>query len=127
MIINVATVNAKMPAAEAPSYSASKAALVNLTKSIATQYATKVRAITVSPGLTATPMWLGPEGVAEKLAATGGGTAEEIAAATAASTLLQRFLEPAELANCICFLASPRASGVTGTELIVDGGLTPTI
>ncbi len=33
---------------------------------------------------------------------------------------------PAEVADCICFLASERAGALTGIDLLVDGGLTPT-
>jgi NAD(P)-dependent dehydrogenase (short-subunit alcohol dehydrogenase family) len=128
VIVNVTSVNSRLPAEDAAAYSASKAALLNVGKAVATEYAAKgVRVVTVSPGLTATPMWLGANGVASQVAALQGSTPEEVAEATAASTPLRRFLTPDEIANCICFLASPRASAVTGAELVVDGGLTPTI
>lgn len=125
VIVNVTSVNGRVPSAQAPAYSASKAALLNFGKAIATHYVQQgVRVVTVSPGLTATPMWLGPEGVAARLEALGAGDAASLAEATAQSTPMQRFLTPEEIANCICFIASPRASAVTGTELVVDGGVT---
>lgn len=128
VIVNVTSVNSRLPANDAAAYSASKAALLNVGKAVATEYAAKgVRVVTVSPGLTATPMWLGSDGIASQIAALQGSTLEEVAEATAASTPLRRFITPEEIANCICFLASSRASAVTGAELVVDGGVTPTI
>lgn len=128
VIVNVTSVNSRLPADDAAAYSASKAALLNVGKAVATEYAARaVRVVTVSPGLTATPMWLGSDGIASQIAALSGSTADEVAVATAASTPLRRFITPEEIANCICFIASPRASAVTGAELVVDGGLTPTI
>ncbi len=128
VVVNVTSVNSRLPTPQAAAYSAAKAALLNATKSVASEFAGKgVRAVVVSPGLTATPMWLGEDGVAQRLAAASGGDSEEIARATAASTPLGRFLEPEEVARCVCFVASDAASGVTGVELVVDGGLTPTI
>ena len=128
VIVNVTSVNSRLPAEDAASYSALKAALLNVGKAVATEYAAKgVRVVTVSPGLTATPMWLGSNGVASQIAVLQGSTPDEVAQATATSTPLRRFITPEEIANCICFIASPRASAVTGAELVVDGGLTPTI
>jgi len=128
VIVNVTSVNGRIPSANAPAYSASKAALLNFGKAIAGHYAAKgIRVVTVSPGLTATPMWLGPEGIANQIGAWDDGDADEIASATASSTPLGRFLLPEEIASCICFLASPRASAVTGVEFVVDGGLTETM
>lgn len=128
VILNVTSVNSRMPSKDAASYGASKAALLNLGKAVATEYAARgIRVVTVSPGLTATPMWLGPEGVGSQIAARTGGQLDEIAKATAARTPLGRFIRPEEVADCICFLASPRASAVTGSEVVVDGGLTPTL
>jgi NAD(P)-dependent dehydrogenase (short-subunit alcohol dehydrogenase family) len=128
VIVNVTSVNGRLPAQDASAYSASKAALLNLGKAVATEYAGQgVRVVTVSPGLTATPMWLGSEGVAAQIAAMNGEDPEEIASSTAASTPLGRFITPEEIASCICFVASPKASAMTGAELVVDGGLTPTM
>ena len=125
VIVNVTSVNSRIPAAQAPAYSASKAALLNFGKAISAHYAGRgVRVVTVSPGLTATPMWLGADGIAAQVEALGAGDAASIAEDAASSTPLKRFLTPEEIANCICFVASPRASAVTGTELVVDGGIT---
>lgn len=129
VIINVTSVNSRMPSIDVPAYSAAKAALLNVGKAIAVEYAARgVRVVTVAPGLTATPMWLGrPEGAASQIAAKSETTPDQVADTVAASIPSKRFLTPEEIGDCVCFLASPRASGVTGSELVIDGALTPTI
>ena len=128
VIVNVTSVNSRLPAPDAAAYSASKAALLNVGKAVASEFAGQgIRVVTVSPGLTATPMWLGAEGIAHQVASMKGSSPSEVADETAASTPLGRFLTPEEVASCICFVSSPRASALTGTELVVDGGLTPTM
>jgi NAD(P)-dependent dehydrogenase (short-subunit alcohol dehydrogenase family) len=128
VIVNVTSVNSRLPAPDAAAYSASKAALLNVGKAVASEFASHgIRVVTVSPGLTATPMWLGAEGIAQQVASMKGSSPSEVADETAAGTPLGRFLTPEEVASCICFVASPRASAVTGTEFVVDGGLTPTM
>jgi NAD(P)-dependent dehydrogenase (short-subunit alcohol dehydrogenase family) len=72
-------------------------------------------------------MWLGPGGVAEELAARAGTTPEAVVAEASAQIPRGRFTSPEELAACVAFLASPVAEPVTGVELLVDGGLTPTM
>jgi NAD(P)-dependent dehydrogenase (short-subunit alcohol dehydrogenase family) len=128
VVVNVTSVNGRVPSFQAPAYSASKAALLNLGKAVASEYADRdIRVVTISPGLTATPMWLGPKGVAQQVAQMIGRDPESIASEAASETPLKRFLTPEEIANCICFIASTRASAVTGTELVVDGGITQTM
>lgn len=128
VVVNVTSVNGRVPTFQAPAYSASKAALLNLGKAVANEYVNQnVRVVTISPGLTATPMWLGPDGIARQVAQLNGEDPETIASTAAEETPMKRFLTPEEIANCICFVASSRASAVTGTELVVDGGLTQTM
>jgi len=127
-IVNVTSVNSRLPATEAASYSGAKAALLNVGKALATEYVGRgVRVVTVSPGLTATPMWLGDTGVASQIAQGTGTTRDEVAESAAQDTPLKRFLTPEEVAVWIVLAASRVASAMTGTEIVVDGGLTPTI
>ena len=126
-IVSVSSVNGYLPSAEAPDYSAAKAALVNWSKSLAGVYARDgVRVNVVSPGVTATPMWLGEGGVADEVARATGEPREAVIEAAGAEHPIGRMLEPEELAAAIVLLCSDRTSGVTGVDLHVDGGLTPT-
>jgi NAD(P)-dependent dehydrogenase (short-subunit alcohol dehydrogenase family) len=97
--------------------SATKAALRSLVRSAGAELAPRgIRVNAVSPGPIATPFH-GKLGLSEKeLADTG----EAIAAAVP----LKRFGRPLEIARAAVYLASDDASFVTGTELVVDGGLT---
>jgi len=95
------------------SYSVAKAGLMQLTKNIAVELGARgVRANTVSPGWALTPM---------------------VEAATDAEELktmktdfrrvpMKRMVLPEEVAAAVCFLASEEASGITGTDLVVDCG-----
>jgi NAD(P)-dependent dehydrogenase (short-subunit alcohol dehydrogenase family) len=89
-------------------YSASKAAVVSLTKSAALEYGPAIRVNAVSPGRIETPMML-----ASKIADMN---------VVAQGLPLKRLGRPEEVANAALFLASDAASFVTGHILEVDGG-----
>jgi NAD(P)-dependent dehydrogenase (short-subunit alcohol dehydrogenase family) len=108
-IINVTTMAASMGVAGASGYSATKAALASFTRTWATEFSPSgVRVNSVAPGPTIT------DGV---LAEWGDGVAE-----LGKGLPLRRTAKPAEIAEAILFLASPRSSYVTGSTLAVDGG-----
>jgi len=108
-------------------YAAAKAALTNFCSSLAKEYAGRgVRVNVVSPGPTATALWLGGSGVAEQIAARGGASAEEVAAQAAAGIPLGRFSTPEEVGAALTFLLSARSGATTGGNLRIDGGMTPT-
>ena len=93
-------------------YQASKAALLALSKSIAIQFAAEgIRSNVVVPGPTRSPMQRRWDEDPER------------ERATAASIPLGRVGTTGDLAEAILFLLSDRAGWITGTELIVDGGL----
>ncbi|WP_248930221.1 SDR family NAD(P)-dependent oxidoreductase [Paenibacillus hamazuiensis] len=118
-IVNVSSMNAIMPNPFIVAYSAAKAAVTNLSKNLAGEFASKgVRVNTVAPGPTLTAMWDGraPEGEKER---------NEMAKNYGIS--LGRFAEPHEVSNLILFLASDQAAMITGADYIIDGGLVKTI
>ena len=94
-------------------YSAAKAGVNGLVRALAAELrGTGVTANTVSPGSTRTPI------LEESARLYGLASAEEFGAQQA----LERLLDPAEVAAAVVWLASPASSGVTGTDLAVDGG-----
>lgn len=120
-IVNVASTYAREPDPAFAAYGAAKAALVNLTKSFARQFsADGVLTNCVVPGVTLT------EGVAEAAAVAAertGSSVEDVLATTMANdpVAVGRFGQPAEVSAAIVFLASERASWISGACLAVDG------
>jgi NAD(P)-dependent dehydrogenase (short-subunit alcohol dehydrogenase family) len=130
-IVNVASVNAFFqPDAGTIDYGAAKAALVNLTKTLAQEFGPRgIRVNAVSPGPVGTDLWLGEHGVAETVAqATGvdADTAREAVVASIGGFATGRFTTPEEVATLIALLASERLGNVTGVNYVIDGGLIKT-
>ncbi len=130
-IVNVASVNAFFqPDGATVDYGAAKAALVNLTKSLAQEYGPKgIRVNAVSPGPVASDLWLGQGGVAETVAAATGvdaDTARETVITGLGGFATGRFTTPEEVATLVVLLASGRTANVTGTNAVIDGGLIKT-
>jgi NAD(P)-dependent dehydrogenase (short-subunit alcohol dehydrogenase family) len=109
-IVTVASLNASRPLPGEGPYSAAKAGVVNLTKTVALEYAPTIRANCVSPGMIATA-----------LTSIVTDDADFVAAAEA-GTPLARIGTPDEVAEVIAFLCSDAARYVTGQELVIDGG-----
>jgi NAD(P)-dependent dehydrogenase (short-subunit alcohol dehydrogenase family) len=109
-IINIGSVSGLRPSPGTAAYGAAKAGLINLTQSLAIEWAPRVRVNCLSAGLVATEASLdhygGPRGVAE----------------VAATVPLGRFGTPQDMAGLCLFLASPLADYVTGANLVAHGG-----
>jgi NAD(P)-dependent dehydrogenase (short-subunit alcohol dehydrogenase family) len=130
-IVNVASVNAFFqPDAGTIDYGAAKAALVNLSKSLAQEFGPRgIRVNCVSPGPVGTDLWLGDHGVAATVAeATGvdADTAREAVIASIGGFATGRFTTPEEVATLVTLLASERLGNVTGVNYVIDGGLIKT-
>ena len=110
-IVNMASILGHVGQANSNAYAAAKAAVVNLTRAVALTYARQgIRANSVSPGYVDTPLLA------------------QLPAATRAAMLerqpIGRLARPEEIAQVVAFLASERASIVTGACLAADGGYT---
>jgi NAD(P)-dependent dehydrogenase (short-subunit alcohol dehydrogenase family) len=117
-IINIASRSSRVGVPAAAAYAASKAAVVNHTRSVALYCAGQglpVRCNAILPGAVLTPMW-------EPL--LGQGAQREVdMAALVSDTPLRRFGQPSEVAALAVLLASDECLYMTGSELHVDGGL----
>ena len=124
-IVNVSSINSRLPAAAPAPYSAAKAALTALGKSLAEEFGPRgVRVNTVSPGAVRTPAWEDPEGFGAKVAAAFGAEhaafLKQIPEAFGMTT--GRITEPEEVASLIAFLLSDVAGNITGADYVIDGG-----
>ena len=107
-IINVASMAGQIGLAGAAAYGATKASLASMTRSWAAEFSpagVRVNAVAAGPVFT-------------------GGAAPDRIEALGATTLLGRAAQPAEIAELIAFLASPKAGYVTGAVIPADGGRT---
>jgi NAD(P)-dependent dehydrogenase (short-subunit alcohol dehydrogenase family) len=119
-VINIASVGAFNASGQNAAYSASKAALVSYTRSLAYAHGPDgIRANALAPGWVRTPM---SEHEMEYAARANGSTPEEEFEALSKRIALRRVADPSEIAACCLFLASDEASFVTGAVLVADGG-----
>jgi NAD(P)-dependent dehydrogenase (short-subunit alcohol dehydrogenase family) len=129
VIIHVTSIQDRLPLPEATiAYAAAKAALSNYSKALSKEVGPKgIRVVRVSPG------WVETEAavhLAKRLAEQAGTDYEggkQIIMNSLGGIPLGRPAKPEEVADLIAFLASSRASSITGTECVIDGGTLPTV
>jgi NAD(P)-dependent dehydrogenase (short-subunit alcohol dehydrogenase family) len=109
-IVNVGSISGLRPSPGTSAYGAAKAGLINLTSTLAVEWAPLVRVNCVSPGLLHTEAsddhYGGPDGLAR----------------VAATVPLGRMGDPSDVAQACLFLASDAAAYITGSNLLVHGG-----
>lgn len=128
VVIHVTSIQRILPLHQATTgYASAKGALNTYSKSLSKEVSPKgVRVVRVSPGWIADP---GTNGLALRIAEEAGISYDEAVQAIMDSLggiPLGRPAKPEEVADLIAFLASDRASSITGTEHIIDGGTVPT-
>lgn len=109
-IINIASVSAVRPSPGTAAYGAAKAGLINLTTSLAVEWAPKVRTVAVTAGLIRTEqshLHYGDEAGIEAVGQT---------------IPLERMAVPGDIGDTCVYLASPMASYVNGASILVHGG-----
>lgn len=123
-VINISSESGTQPDAAMPHYNASKAAINNLTKSLSKAYAKDgILVNTVSPAFIMTPLL---QDMLQKMAQEQGVSFQQAVDGFLATNRphieLKRPGEPEEVASAVVFLASERASFITGANLRLDGG-----
>ncbi len=123
-IVNLSSVAALVATPFITAYGASKAAVQQLTRSVAlhcAQTGAKIRCNSVHPGQIITPML---EGLFETTARAAGLELDAVRAEFLKKIPYGEFGEPLDIAYAVLYLASDEAKHVTGAQLVVDGGVT---
>ncbi|CAI8697738.1 SDR family oxidoreductase [Burkholderia pyrrocinia] len=128
VIVHVTSIQRQLPLPEATiAYAAAKAALSNYSKALSKEVSPKgVRVVRVSPGWVATDA---AENLVARIAEQNGidtDGARKVIMDSLGGIPLGRPCSPREVAELIGFLVSARASAITGTEYVIDGGTVPT-
>ncbi|SEI98883.1 NAD(P)-dependent dehydrogenase, short-chain alcohol dehydrogenase family [Propionispira arboris] len=128
VIIHITSIQRRLPGKMTMAYSAAKAALTNYSKNLATQFGSEgIRINTVAPGFTETKA---AEHLIERMAENSKSdynAARQELMNVLGGIPLGRPAKPEEIAELVAFLVSDRASYITGSEHIIDGGIIRTI
>jgi NAD(P)-dependent dehydrogenase (short-subunit alcohol dehydrogenase family) len=127
VIVHVTSIQSRLPLPEATmAYAAAKAALSNYSKALSKEVSPRgIRVVRVSPGWVETDGAVGLVAEIARQNQTDTEGARKIIMDSLGGIPLGRPNKPREVADLIEFLVSPRASAITGTEYVIDGGTVP--
>ena len=127
-IVTIASENSMLADPLVMDYSAAKAAALSFSKSLSKELGPRgIRVNSISPGPVATALWLGSGGVAQTVSAAGGGTPDEVRHGAEQAMVTGRFTTQEEVGALVAMLASPVLGNLTGSDVVIDGGMRPTM
>jgi 3-oxoacyl-[acyl-carrier protein] reductase len=119
-IVNISALSATTLMADMARYTSTKGAMESMSKTMAKEVGPSgVRINIVTPGMTTGPQL---DAMFERMAVAQARTPEEVSARFAKGAALRRHVDPADIAEAVLFLASPRARNITGQEIQVSAG-----
>jgi hypothetical protein len=129
VIVHITSIQRQLPLHDATiAYAAAKAALDNYSKGLSKEVSPKgIRVIRVSPGWVETEAAIALVEELARKSGTGYDGARKALMDALGGIPIGRPAQPAEVADLVAFLVSPRAASITGAEYVIDGGAVPTV